>query len=481
MVILAVLACGLLLGVSQHKKITGSSTRTFTISDLGDTLRFVLVEGIAAGDIDDSSWYIDDILGDSIAFVTPAKVIKLTPTVMDSFLYSDSVDGTVDAGADTISWLSPLYTMRLTPIYDTSLTYKFQLIYASDDTASFTFDCGSAGTVPTTLAILIDSLIDSLTGIAGIADSVAAHDSVTYIKLIAKFATETHGGRWSVRSDPMLDPRMTPRTGGRLIQSEPGIITTVALICDSMVSKHNAKSVTKDSVLATDFGTYWTLSTKVGNQDNTDNLPGGWSVTCYGTSASGEDADSAVDTATITEATIASVVNGLVAAINATVTVKDTVEAVNTGDTAYYLISRRHKQDFANAPDGRFTDPDTVEDKTSWSTTTDSFAVGSTEGATILQGRIILGDLLGYTASKITGLADTGIVWLIASGPIGSWVIDSAIGSSPPVTLNVTVRDTVGDSVLSEFLWIKWYLGDSISDTSGVTLDVPITYDILLK
>lgn len=469
-----------LVYAGNYKKIVGAATGTFTISDLGDTLRYVLVEGIAAADIDDSSWYIDDILGDSIAYVTPAKVIKITPIVMDSFLYSDSVDGTVDAGADTVSWLSPVYTMRLTPVVDTSQTYKFQLIYASADTAEFTFDAGAVGTEPV-LASLIDSLIDSLTGIAAIADSVTAHDSATYIKLIAKYATETHGGRWSVRSDPILDPRMTPRTGGRLVQSEPGVITTVALICDSMVSRHNAETTTKDSVLATDYGTYWTLSTKHGSQANTLNLPNGWSLTCYGTSSSGEDADSAVDTSTTTAATIVSVVNGLVAAINATATVTDTVEAINSGDTAYYLISRRYKQDFANAPDSRFTDPDTVEDKTSNSTSTDSVFIASPGNATTLQAKIVLGDPTGYTASKITGLTDSGIVWLMSSGPIGSWVIDSAIGASPPVTLTVTVGDQDGDSLLSEFLVIKWYLMDSISDTSGVTLDVPLTYDILVK
>jgi hypothetical protein len=397
------------------------------------------------------------------------------------------VDGTVDAGADTVSFLTPVYVMYLTPVVDTSKTYQFQLIYASGDTAAFSFDAGAVGTEPID-TFLIDSLMDSLTGIAGIADSVTAHDSVTYIKLIAKYATETHGGRWRVQSNPRGDPRMSPRDDGVLLQTYSASNATVAMICDTLVAKHNALTTTKDSVLATDFGTYFTLSTKVGNQDNTDNLPGGWSVTCWGEDATGENADSAFDTATTTAATIPSVINGIVAAINATVTVKDTVEASSDGDTAINVIARRYKK-FTMTVDDRFIMDDTIDDAASFSTTTDSFPIAKLTTATTLQGRLIVSDLffaaiagnIGYTESKLTGLADTAIVWMKTSGPIGSWVIDSQICASLPCTLDVTIGDQDGDSLLSEVLWFKWYVGDSISDTNGVTVAVPIEYDILLK
>jgi len=470
------------MGVSQHMKIVGSYEDTFTISDSGDTLRYVLVEGIAAADIEDSSWYVDTILGDSIAYVTPAKIIKITPTaLMDSFNYYDSVDGTIDAGVDTILYTSPMYRMRLTPTLDTSRTYIFKVIWASGDTMGFDFDCGSAGTVPTTVAILIDSLMDSITAYTDLTDSMEFHDSVSYIRMTALYATETHGGRWVVQSDGPIDPTMTLRSSGRIVQTPDPLNVTVAIICDTFTTMHNGRTTTGDSILATDYGTYFTLSTKHGSQANTLDLPNDWSVTMYGESGSGEDADSAWDTTTTQAATIKSVIDGLCAAINATVTVKDTVEAVNTGDTAYYLIARRHKQDFANKPDDRFTDPDTVDDATSVSTTTDSFPIGTSNGGNALQGRIIVGDMIGYTASKLTGLEDSAIVWLLASGPTGSWAVDSQISASLPCTLDVLVGEQDGDSLLSEHLWVKWYVMDSITDTSGVTVAVPVTYNLFIK
>lgn len=479
LLLLLVGAIGVIGASGQYKRITGSMVVTYLTTDLADTLRYVLIEGIASTDIDDSSWYVDTILGDSIAYVTPAKVIKITPTVlMDSFSYFDSVDGTVDAGADTVIYNSPVYIMYLTPIYDTSLTYELNVVFASTDEVGFDFDAGSAGATIDNLAELIDSLIDSLTAYTDITDSIAFHDSVTYIKVIARFATETHGGRWRIQSDPILDPTMSPRTGGRLVQTVSAKNVTVAIICDTFTALHNKQTTTKDSILATDYGTYFTLSTKIGNQDNTDNLPNGWSVTMWGQSGSGADADSAWDTTTTVAATIPSVINGLVAAINATITVKDTVEAINTGDTAYYLISRRHKQNFLNMPDDRFTDPDTTEDKEGVSAVTDSIWIGTVDGYQTILAKLRIGQATGHDN---LGENDSAKILLSTSSPAGTWMIDSLSNVTIPLVGQFVVGHLLGDSTLGFDLYFKYHYMDTVSDTAGVVISIPLSWDILLK
>ncbi len=474
----------LLIGASgQYKRITGSKTVTFLTTDLGDTLRYVLIEGIAAGDIDDSSYYVDTILGDSIAYVTPAKIIRITPTaLMDSFLYIDSVDGSVDAGADTISYFSPLYRVRLTPTLDTSKTYVVRVVWASGDTVGFDFDAGSAGTVPTTVAILIDSLMDSITAYTNMTDSIQFHDSVSYIRATALYATETHGGRWNLQSDGYADGTMSAipsfRNLGRIVQTPDPANVTVAIICDTFVTMHNAKTTTSDSILATDFTTYFELSTKEGSQANTLNLPNGWSVSMWGLSASGTDADSAWDTTTTQAATIKSVVDGLVDAINATATVKDTVEAINKGDTAYYLISRRYKQDFLNMPDDRFTDPDTVEDKEGVSAVTDSIWIANLEGFTSLHAKMVIGQAVGHDN---LGTDDSAKVLASSQGPAGTWVVDSLSNVAIPLTNQFVIGHLKGDSILGEALYFKYHYMDTVSDSAGVTISIPLSWDLLLK
>ena len=464
----------------QYKKIVGSKTVYLTTSDLGDTLMFYKVGAIAAGDVDDSSWYLDTILGDTILYVTPAKIIRITPTaLLDSFWYIDSVDGSVDAGADTISYQSPMYTTRFTPVVDTSKTYIFQVIYASGDTAGFTFDAGSVGTEPID-TFLIDSLIDSLTGIAGLNDSITFQDSVTYIKAIAKFATESHGGRWSVRCDSKFDPRISDRSGGRLVEVVDPANVTVAIICDTFTTMHNAKTYTSDSILATDFTTYFELSTKEGSQANTLNLPSGWSVSMWGESGSGSDADSAWDTTTTQAATIKSVSDGMIAAINAEATVRDTVEAITSGDTAYYVISRRHKR-FVMTTDTRFTLVDsnaTADTVFGASSVTDSIWVGNAEGFRSLHAKITIGAATGDAG---LGSTDSAEVWLSSSGPAGSWSIYNLDTAVIPFTVYTVVHDDKGDSIIGEHIYIKYNYYDTLSDTNGVKLPFPISWDILLK
>lgn len=479
--VLGAIAIGLIGASGQYKKITGSKTVYLTTSDLGDTLFGVRVEGIAAADIEDSSWYQDTILGDTILYVTPAKIISITPTVMDSARYYDSVDGTVDAGADTVSFLTPMYRVRLTPILDTSKTYIFRVEWASGDTMGFDFDCGSAGTVPTTVAILIDSLMDSITAYTDLTDSMEFHDSVSYIRMTALYATETHGGRWTVQSDGYADGTMSGydsfRNLGRIVQTHDPANATVAIICDTLVAKHNALTTTKDSILATDYGTHFTLSTKHGSSANTLDLPDGWSVTCYLETAGGEDADSAMDTTTTQAATAKSVINGIVAAINAEATVNDTAIAYNDGDTAYYVMSKRRK-DLTIGVDDRFQMDDTTDDVEGVSTVTDSIYIGNSEGFTTMHAKIIVD---AATGDASLGTDDSTKLLVRSGGPGGAWTIDSMSNTTVPMTSQFVIRHSNGDSTLGGEIYLKYLYMDTISDTNGIELPFDIHWDILLK
>jgi len=465
----------------QYKKLVGSKVVYLTTSDLGDTLMFYKVGAIAAADVDDSSWYVDTILGDSIAYVTPAKVVTVTPTaVMDSFEYIDSVLGAIDADDANVSWASPMYRMYLTPILDTSKTYIFRVTWASGDTMGFDFDCGSAGTVPTTVAILIDSLMDSITAYTDITDSMEFHDSVSYIRMTALYATETHGGRWSVQSDGKLDPTMADRSGGRIVQSFAAANATIEMICDSMVVAVNAAATISDSLVAVDYGTYYTIATKEGSQANTLNLPGGWSIITMGLSGSSQDTDSGHGQATTVAATIKSVSDGMIAAINATATVTDTVEALTSGDTAYYVISRRHKR-FVMTTDDRFTLVDsnaTTDTVFGASSVTDSIFIGNAEGFRSLHGKVTIGAATGLSG---LGATDSAEVWLSSSGPAGSWSIYNLDTAAIPFTVYTVVHDDKGDSIIGEHIYIKYNYYDTLSDTNGVELPFPISWDILLK
>jgi len=165
---------------------------------------------------------------------TAAIVAMTVESEMDSFPYMDTfvVDGKTDSVP--VTWLSPVMVAYITPgAVDTTATLACSVSYASTDIPGFEY----AIPEDTVMANMIDDLVDSLEAIAGIDDSVTVEDSVTYIKLIAKFSTDTHGGRWSLVYDGDLDTSYTR--------------TTVAMWCDSFITAVNASDAA-DYVTASD-------------------------------------------------------------------------------------------------------------------------------------------------------------------------------------------------------------------------------------
>lgn len=168
-----------------------------------------------------------------VAFIAPAFAI-------DSFLYHDSIRYPADTSLfDTCSFVSPLTYYELTPVLDTHGTYICSLKYAAD-TVGFTWVCPEDATIDT----VVERLYDSLTGIAGIADSIAIDTNAahTVLTLTAKYSQETFADH-----RPMV---LATATGGTAAIGKDSTITTVAMVVDSLVAAINAL----------DSAHYWTAA-----------------------------------------------------------------------------------------------------------------------------------------------------------------------------------------------------------------------------
>ena len=165
---------------------------------------------------------------------TTEMIAMTIESEMDSFPYMDTFAVVAKTDSVIVTWLSPAMVAYITPGgVDTTATLACSVSYASTDIPGFEY------VIPedTVMANMIDDLVDSLEAIAGINDSITVEDSVTYIKLIAKFSTETHEGRWSLVYDGDLDTSYTR--------------TTVAMWCDSFMTAINASDA-GDYVTASD-------------------------------------------------------------------------------------------------------------------------------------------------------------------------------------------------------------------------------------
>jgi hypothetical protein len=234
----------------------------------------------------------------------------------------------------------------------------------------------------TTIAGLIDTLVDSINNVAGMKDTVTAEDSVTYIKLISRFGQQRLEGaaRWTFVPTDSLS-----------VSSDSPATLTVAMVCDSMVATINGTAALSDSVTAANDGdTVYTLTAD----------RAGWAIYC-------SPGDTAQDTVIVT----------------------------------------------AN--------------KASWSYGTDSlplFSMLIPHGYKSLWGDIILSPSL--STGNGYGLADTGWIWLYAAGAAsGSQLVDSAFSEGLPCTLHVAVASN--DTLWREELWITATIADSATDTSG--------------
>ena len=155
------------------------------------------------------------------SFVSSKFSLKVTPTVyVPSHAYTD----TIFLAADTfvVSWTSPATGGSIAMVCDTLLkaindsTAITDSVTATDGTtyylvtsnfseahlAAFSIRTDVFQTVTTnfttTAAWLVDTLVYRINHVTDLKDSVTAEDSATYVKVVAKFGTESHGGRWDL-------------------------------------------------------------------------------------------------------------------------------------------------------------------------------------------------------------------------------------------------------------------------------------------
>lgn len=147
---------------------------------------------------------------------------------IDSFTYFD----TFISGSDTTvpSWTSPLQSITITPVHATA-TYSCSVAFASEDTLEFAIVLDGSDT---TTALIVDSLVYFFNNTTDLEDSVVAHDSVTYVKVISLFSEVTFGGRWELQFD-------VTSTGDLDTAST---ITTPEMAGDSLAAALNAAAPT---------------------------------------------------------------------------------------------------------------------------------------------------------------------------------------------------------------------------------------------
>jgi hypothetical protein len=176
-----------------------------------------------------------------------AQVSKKAPQVaVDSFVYIDTFSYQADTTAhQTITWLSPVQIMRLTPgTVDSSTVIACSVAFQAV-TLGFTVDPGDAYI---TVAKICDTLTSLINATATLTDSVTAEDSGTYVKIVDLFSEKTHSGNWSM---------IFAMTGGTGTMDTAGTVTTIAMVCDSMVASVNADAGLDSFLTAYDSATFY--------------------------------------------------------------------------------------------------------------------------------------------------------------------------------------------------------------------------------
>lgn len=182
-----------------------------------------------------------------------AAVLKFTPAFgIDSFVYLETLivsppDGASDSSV--VRWTSHPQRMRLTPsaVWDEARTIRCSLKTATV-ALGFLVDPAAAYT---TAAKICDTLTYLFNNTTALKDSILAVDSTTYVKLIDKNTGVYRTARWTMKVVLAGGATSTLDT-----LTSTGYITTVAMVCDSMVAKVNAAAgATK--VTAYDSTTFW--------------------------------------------------------------------------------------------------------------------------------------------------------------------------------------------------------------------------------
>lgn len=197
-----------------------------------------------------------------------AQVSKITPILAimgfeykDSISYWNPADSTDTTAHSQISWTAPMQAMILTiadltadegAVDSTVLgTISCSAQFVAE-TLGFDFDVSECA--DSSLATLIDSLVDIFNKVTDLTDSIDAQDSGAYIKLVSLESEGVNQGAWSISlfsSAGAPTDSCDTVTGANMV--------TIAMVCDSMVAAANASDTFPDYMTAYDSATFYII------------------------------------------------------------------------------------------------------------------------------------------------------------------------------------------------------------------------------
>lgn len=169
------------------------------------------------------AWRVDTKHTAHLDISTAANVVQVVNLVdfagVDSFVYSDTINDTA------CNWTSPLQVMNVSVAsVDNETAYPCSVTFAGSDIlgVEVTSDANA------TLEEVRDSLVSKINQATNLTDSVtAAAVSDSVFSLTSNFGQEHFTDRWTVKTDAQLD-------------TATSVITTIAMVADSMASYINA-------------------------------------------------------------------------------------------------------------------------------------------------------------------------------------------------------------------------------------------------
>ena len=229
----------------------------------------------------------------------------------------------------------------------------------------------------------------------------------------------------------------------------------------------NAVAGMKDTVVASDSAGYVKVVSLFGQQHLEDGAR--WTLK-LGTGLTKGDS---------TVTTIRSIIGAMVAAINDSTALADTVTAANSGDSVYTITANKKGVAFTIAIGDTSQDTSkVVANKTSSSATTDTLRIGNTGGYNTLHAKIYIAPEI--SADAAIGKDDSCIIWLYTTFAGDSYLADSTICTDLPCSLQTYIISTIGDTLLRDGIYMKYLLRDTCTDTIA-TVTYPVSWNLYLK
>ena len=109
----------------------------------------------------------------------------------------------------------------------------------------------------------------------------------------------------------------------------------------------------------------------------------------------------------------------------------------------------------------------------------DTMFVGTCAGWRTLQSKIVLGDERSSHAG--IGNDDSGKIWLYTIFGGHRYTVDSVFDEGLPCSLITMLHSNVGDSLLKDFIAFDIEVYDSMAADTVMTIDYPVTWEMILK